>query len=153
MESMREILRQRWWFAVAGACALMGVAVLSGCGSGESTPSEGAEISGAVGEWYVRVDEDTVASGPVTFRIVNSGAIRHEFLIVKTDVAPGTLIVGGDARFSETDPAITVVGEIPEWGSGQQKSITVDFAPGAYQLVCNIAGHYRQGMWAGFTVS
>lgn len=153
MESVREMLRQRWWFAVAGACALTGVALLAGCGSGDSTPSTGTEIPGSVGEWYVRIEDDAVASGPVTFRIMNSGSIRHEFLVVKTDVAPGALEIGDDARFSEADPAVTAVAEIPEWGPGQQKSLVVDLDPGAYQLVCNIAGHYRQGMWVGLTVS
>lgn len=32
------------------------------------------------------------------------------------------------------------------------RTVEVDLEKGSYQLVCNIAGHYAQGMWVGFTV-
>lgn len=153
MEEIHETLRQRWWAAFTGACALLGISLLVGCGSETTTPTTGVEVSGSMGEWYVRVDEEAASAGKVTFRINNSGSIQHEFLVVRTDVAPGMITVGDDARFSETNPALTVIDEIPEWGPGQTKSLTVDLEAGTYQLVCNLAGHYRQGMWVGFAVS
>lgn len=129
------------------------MAVMSGCGSGESVTPSGNEVSGSVGEWFVRIDDETAPSGPVTFRVTNSGSITHEFLVVRTDVAPGKITVGDDARFSETNPALQIIDEIPEWGPGQTKTLAVTLAAGQYQLVCNLPGHYRLGMWAGFTVS
>ena len=150
---MRELVRQRWWASFTGACLLLGVSLLVGCGSGTTTPTSGTEVTGSMGEWYVRLEEESASVGTVTFRITNSGSIRHEFVVVRTDVAPGMLTVGDDARFSETNPALTIVDEIPEWGPGLTKSLTVDLEVGTYQLVCNVAGHYRQGMWVGFAVS
>lgn len=131
---------------------LVGSSVLAGCGSGDDGTSAGTEIRGSVGEWYVRTEESTASAGPVMFRITNSGGIRHEFLVVRTDVAPGELTVGDDARFSESNPVLTVVDEIPEWGPGQTKTLSVDLGSGSYQLVCNLPGHYRLGMWVGFDV-
>ena len=153
MDSVRETLRIRWWGAFASAVALAGFSVLSGCGSGETaTPTE-REVVGSVGEWFVRVDDESAPVGTVTFRITNAGSIRHEFLVVRTDIAPGKITVGDDARFAESNPAIEVVDEIAEWGPGQTKSLTLNLAAGTYQLVCNLPGHYRLGMWAGFAVA
>lgn len=153
MDDLCRLLRTRWWAALGASLVLAGTSVLAGCGSGDDATPAGAEISGSVGEWYVRVGETTSAPGPVNFRITNSGGIRHEFLVVRTDVAPGEITVGDDARFSETNPVLTVVDEIPEWGPGQTKTLSVDLESGSYQLVCNLPGHYRLGMWVGFTVS
>ena len=153
VDQLREVLRQRWWTAFTIACTLCGVSLLVGCGSGTTTPTTGTEVSGSVGEWFVRIDEESASAGPVTFRITNAGSVRHEFLVVRTDLAPGTITVGDDARFSESNPALTVVDEIGEWGPGQTKTLAVDLEAGTYQLVCNLAGHYRLGMWVGFAVS
>ncbi len=49
----------------------------------------------------------------------------------------------------------TVIGKIEqsELGSGESASATFDLSPGKYVLICNIAGHYKDGMYAGFTVN
>lgn len=153
MDDLGRLLRTRWWGALGVSLVLVGSSVLAGCGSGDGTAPAAGEVSGSVGEWYVRTEKSTASAGPVTFRITNSGGIRHEFLVVRTDVAPGELTVGDDARFSESNPVLTVVDEIPEWGPGQTKTLSVDLGSGSYQLVCNLPGHYRLGMWLGFTVS
>ncbi len=45
------------------------------------------------------------------------------------------------------------VGEAPDVHPGQTKKVTLTLKPGAYQLLCNIAGHYKAGQYTGFTVT
>lgn len=137
--------------------AVVVVAVMSaaGCGSGEvavdSTVPSVVDVE--VGEWFVRPGVETVPSGPRVFEVENTGSMPHEFVVVKTDLAPGGIPVSGGGVFDEDLASIDVIDEIPEWGAGSARSLSVDLAPGRYQLVCNLPGHYSLGMWSGLTVS
>jgi uncharacterized cupredoxin-like copper-binding protein len=44
------------------------------------------------------------------------------------------------------------VKEVGHIDPGDTKGRTFDLKPGAYIPICNIAGHYGQGMYTGFTV-
>ncbi len=125
---------------------------LAACAGGAPTsrPS-GGTVAGEVKEWRVSVDADTVAAGQVTFEITNAGTIGHEFLVVKTDIAPGGIPVDGD-RFPEDAEGITVIDEIGEFPAGETQTLTLTLEPGAYQLVCNLPAHYSAGMHTGFIV-
>ncbi|MGA0863617.1 MAG: sulfocyanin-like copper-binding protein [Ilumatobacteraceae bacterium] len=141
---------------VARAAVVVSVAVLvAGCGSGEvvvdtTVPSA---IGVDIGEWYVRPDVETVPSGARVFEVENEGSMMHEFLVVKTDLVPGAIPVSGDGTFDEDLASIEIIDEIPEWGAGSAKTLSVNLTPGRYQLVCNLPGHYSLGMWTGFTVA
>ena len=139
---------------------LAGGSLLAGCGedlddtkggSSEESNDDGI-ISGHVKEWEVVIETDTVPAGTVEFSIENQGTIQHEFLVVKTDVAPGEIPVEGD-RFSEEQESIFMVDEIPEFEVGLTNKLVVELEPGTYQLVCNIAGHYQAGMFTQLTVA
>ena len=49
----------------------------------------------------------------------------------------------------------TVIGKIEqsELGSGKSAGATFDLSPGKYVFLCNLGGHYQNGMYAGFTVN
>jgi uncharacterized cupredoxin-like copper-binding protein len=49
----------------------------------------------------------------------------------------------------------TAIGMIEEssLGSGESANATFDLSPGKYVLICNLSGHYKDGMYAGFTVT
>ena len=64
----------------------------------------------------------------------------------------GQIPLEGD-RFSEENPKLNVVDEIPEFEVGTIHELTLVLEPGAYQLLCNIPNHYRSGMHAAFTVT
>jgi uncharacterized cupredoxin-like copper-binding protein len=104
----------------------------------------GGPVTGEIQEWSVKLNRKSSEAGEVTFWIANKGTMEHEFLVVRTDYPDGGIPLQGD-HFSEEDPGLTVVDEIAE--------LTVDLAPGAYQLLCNIPNHYKNGMHAEFTVT
>jgi uncharacterized cupredoxin-like copper-binding protein len=109
------------------------------------------DITGSVKEWEVNVDATAAEAGTVDFTIANEGTIGHEFLIVKTDIAPGDIPVEGD-HFPEDASDIEVIDEIGEFTKGTTEALTVTLEPGSYQLVCNLPDHYENGMFVGFEV-
>lgn len=110
------------------------------------------EISGSVKEWAVAVNASKAIAGDVKFTIENQGTIPHEFIIVKTEFAPGKIPLGPDNRFDEEGKGVFVPGEISEWNPGTTGTVTLKLEPGNYQLLCNIAGHYAAGMHTQLTV-
>ena len=129
------------------------IAGLSGCGSDPSDAGGGTSnmVNGIVKEWEVEVDAGSANAGEVTFTVSNEGSIGHEFLVVKTDIEPGKIPLDGD-HFPEPADGLEVIDEIGEYAAGSTETLTVTLAPGKYQLVCNLPGHYAAGMHAGFEV-
>ena len=70
------------------------VAVLFGaCGADGNSAETGIsnDITGSVKEWEVTTSATTAKAGEVKFTITNDGTLGHEFLVVKTDIAPGKI--------------------------------------------------------------
>lgn len=109
-------------------------------------------ITGFLDEWSVSVDAASAPAGEVLFTIDNNGTIGHEFLIVKTDIAPGEIPIVDD-HFPEDADGIEVIDEIGEYAAGTTEALVVTLTPGSYQLVCNLPDHYGNGMYTGFVVS
>ncbi|MEO8696038.1 MAG: hypothetical protein ABI658_21130 [Acidimicrobiales bacterium] len=115
-----------------------------------ATGTAHTSIMGSEKEWEVRASASQAKTGEVTFTVKNEGTIGHEFLVVRTDIAPGKIPIDGD-HFSED--AVEVVDEIGEFAAGATETLTVTLAPGKYQLVCNLPTHYGNGMFTGFEVT
>jgi len=111
------------------------------------------DISGTVKEWAVAIDAAEAKAGDVKFTMKNEGAVPHEFIIVKTEFAPGKIPLGPDNRFNEDGEGVFVPGEISEWQPGTTGTVTLKLDAGNYQLLCNIAGHYANGMFTQLKVS
>jgi uncharacterized cupredoxin-like copper-binding protein len=122
---------------------------------GESSDGDAVsnDITGSVQEWAVGVSAHEAKAGDVTFTMKNAGTIAHEFIIVKTDFALGEIPLGDNNRFDEEGEGVMVPGEIPEWEPGTTGTVTLKLDAGSYQLLCNIAGHYKNGMYTQLTVS
>lgn len=117
----------------------------------------GAMHAGAMG---LSSDRATVPHGTVTFRVTNAGAVNHEMIILPLGASQvvGTRPFGGDAKIDEAGS----LGEASNsGGEGAGKGIvpdasswiTVTLAPGQYELVCNLMGHYVSGMYSKLTVT
>lgn len=109
-------------------------------------------------EWEIATDKTEVRAGPVTFHVHNRGDERHELVILKTELQPGSLPTEG-GKVHEDDAGV-LVDEIEDLDAGATRSATFELAPGAYVLLCNIVeqeddgeieSHYHQGMRLAFT--
>ena len=128
----------------------------AGCGGDDeptATPTRtptvpaAAAVAVELGEWFVTSDPSSVSAGEVTFAAENVGAIEHELIVLKTDLAADALVVDEAASG-------TFLGEIEpdELGPGQSASMTLDLALGSYVLFCNTPAHYQTGMRTAFQV-
>jgi uncharacterized cupredoxin-like copper-binding protein len=132
------------------ACALSLAAV--GC---SSSSSSGSAAEGGIGvteqDFSIAVSPSSATAGEVTFNVTNNGPSTHEFLVVKSDEDPGSLTVDKDGIVPED--SLDLIDELEDVAPNTAPTLTVDLEAGSYILMCNIAGHYQQGMHTGFTVS
>jgi uncharacterized cupredoxin-like copper-binding protein len=161
-------MRRSFVLGALGLIAMAGVAV--GCSDSKSASTTtkgggGGDVtvpSGGTGTAISAVAADTSATtqtltldaatapaGNVTFTFKNTGTKQHEMIVLKTDDAIDSLVVGADDKVSEA----ASVGEISETDAGKTVTKTFPLKPGKYILVCNIAKHYAQGMRVAFTVT
>jgi len=109
----------------------------------------------SLNQWSV-TPTATPAAGSVTFTVTNAGSITHEFVVLKTKTAAADIEVGtfeGESARINEDTAGTNVGETGDMQPGATSTLTVDLAPGHYVFLCNLPGHYMQGMHVDVTVS
>jgi uncharacterized cupredoxin-like copper-binding protein len=122
----------------------------SASATGSTGGGPGAAVAATVKSYSITLDKSTVAAGSVQFNITNQANISHEFIIFKTDLAADNLPVSGgtvDASSSQ----LTKVDEEEPFPKGE-KTLTVNLQPGHYVLICNLPGHYQNGMHASLTV-
>ena len=125
----------------------------------------GRRMMGGTGGWMddrmlLRSDRQDVPAGVVSLRLTNIGGVDHELVVLP--LADGQQIggraVNEDGEVDESDS----LGEAslmdgPGAGDGIAPGstgwVTLDLAPGGYELVCNLPGHYAAGMYTDLTVT
>lgn len=141
------------------------VMALAACGGGTPTASPapvsptGTAIAVTLQEWAIVPASSSVAAGAVTFSVKNTGpADIHEFVVLKTDLEPGSLPTDANGAVTEDSGGMTVVDEIEDIPLGATQELAVTLAAGKYVLLCNIysetekEAHYQMGMRIAFTV-
>ena len=97
----------------------------------------------------------TVPRGQASFRVVNGGAWIHELAVLPLGSGQniGQRRIEADNKVDESASLGHVEGSCgADEGDGIVPGATgwttITLAPGRYELICNIAGHYRAGMYA-----
>lgn len=141
--------------------------LIAGCGGGGSdttstAASSGSQTSTAAGnnltvkmtDFAFTPSSPTVKAGTLQISTPNDGKVEHELVMLKTDKPAGSLPVRGGEVDEEGLEAKGVenAGEIEEVGPGQTKSNSFKLSPGTYVMICNLPGHYQQGMYGTVTV-
>jgi uncharacterized cupredoxin-like copper-binding protein len=103
-------------------------------------------------EWKV-VAAETMRAGPSTFTISNFGTMPHELLIFKSDLAPAAYPKDKSGDIIEDGPGVNLVSDGENIDPGGAQVRTVNLKPGTYLFVCNIPGHFKQGMYQVVTVT
>jgi copper binding plastocyanin/azurin family protein len=103
-------------------------------------------------EWKVVV-ASSIKSGTTDFTIVNNGANPHELLIFKSDLAPAAYPTDAAGDIQEEGAGVTLVSDGENIDPGGSQARSVDLAPGTYLFLCNIPGHFKEGMFAVVTVT
>lgn len=96
---------------------------------------------------------DEAPAGQITFEpAVVDGSEGHNFVVVKTDLAPDALPTLPAGNADTTTKGVELMGFLNPFGPGDTPTLNVSAVPGKYVLICNIVDHYRRGMRAAFTV-
>lgn len=153
--------------------SLVIAATAAACGGSGSTPSSqpsgppaaspsasAAEVSASpvgaqpigLSEWKVVV-ASSIKSGTLDFTITNNGAAPHELLIFKSDLEPAAYPTDAAGDIVEEGAGVTLVSDGENIDPAGSQARTVDLAPGKYVFVCNIPGHFKQGMFTVVTVT
>jgi hypothetical protein len=121
----------------------------------------GGTVNVSLREFSVSPDLKLIGAGTANFLAKNDGpAEPHEFVIVRTDLAPEALPMKTDGSFDPAGQGVQVLDEIDELQVGEEKSLSLDLPAGKYVLLCNrvkeeaggIRAHYALGMHTAFTV-
>jgi uncharacterized cupredoxin-like copper-binding protein len=112
------------------------------------------------GAMRLQADQATVQHGTVSFLATNGGSVTHELVILPLPESQivGTRLIGGDGKIDEAGSlgeASNTCGEGAGEGilPGASGWVSVKLAPGRYELVCNLSGHYAAGMYTQLTVN
>ncbi|MFC5503287.1 plastocyanin/azurin family copper-binding protein [Lysinimonas soli] len=116
-------------------------------------------MMGGAGAMSLRADRSTVSSGKVSFLVTNVGTVSHELIVLPLtgSALAGSRAIGGDSRVDESTSLGEASASCAE-GSGEgilpgaSGWVTLTLAPGRYELLCNLPGHYAAGMYTQLTV-
>lgn len=126
---------------VVGCLALVLGAALTACASNRTTLSVTSTDVGYDSKTY-----SVPAGAEVTLKLTNSGAIEHEFAILK---------LGEHVTLPfDADDEAKIFWELEGVAPGGTKSatFTAPSEPGEYDVVCGIPGHIELGMTATLIV-
>jgi uncharacterized cupredoxin-like copper-binding protein len=127
------------------ALAFLVLPALAACGG------SGA-VNADIKSYEIDLAKSSISSGQSTFHVSNvtTDNTVHEFVIVKTDLDSADLPVDADGNVDEDQ--IDVVDEVEDLEPGNTEDLTVNLEPGHYVIMCNVEGHYKQGMHTNLTV-
>jgi len=156
------------WVSAAAVLSLVSAGCSSSNGA-ESTGASGTSASGGSGaagavdvtlqEYAIIPGAASATAGTVTFDVTNTGPDDvHEFVVIKTDLAPDALPTNKDGTVDEEAAGLEPQGEVEDVAVGDTQSLTLDLSAGNYVFICNIyeddthESHYQEGMRVAFTV-
>lgn len=131
-------------FVVPAAAAL--ALTVGSCGGGGG-------IGATLADFSITLDESSAPAGDVTFDVTNEAEQPHEFVVFKTDLAEDQLPTDEDGNVDENGEGVELIDEIEDIAPGDNPSLTVSLDAADYVIICNLPGHYGQGMHTSFTAS
>jgi uncharacterized cupredoxin-like copper-binding protein len=134
------------------ALAVLTVACSKSSDGGGGDTSGSSTISSTMKDFAISLSSTNASPGEVTFKITNDGPSTHEFVVIKTDDAPEALPTQGP-EVIEDAAGLSNIGEAEDIETGGTATLTLTLESGNYVVICNLEGHYKGGMHAGFTVA
>jgi uncharacterized cupredoxin-like copper-binding protein len=143
-----EELAMKWKLTLAALAALV-VAGVTPAGAGPSQQAKAVSVNFRMVEWDILpLTATKTRSARVTFVVRNAGKMTHEFVVLKTAKAAGSLAAPGAREAPETGAR----GEIEEIKPGETKRLTLSLKKGHYSLICNLPFHYGKGQFVDFYI-
>lgn len=131
----------------------VGLALLAlGAGACAEASGEGSAVQVSMKDYELTVSPDTAPAGTITLEASSDGPSVHEFEVfeVTGDADPDALSVKDDVAITD---GLTLVDEVEDIVPGASAELTLDLEPGTYAVICNLSGHYANGMHTTFVVA
>jgi len=109
---------------------------------GQASAGAANTVSVEMGDMFIKADKTSVKAGDVTFAIKNTGATMHAMATAITPVK----VDGGMLDESALE------NKAKQLMGGESTTIAAKLAPGSYELVCYVPGHYAAGQKLAFQV-
>jgi len=126
---------------------------------GPGTPGRDGYPWPAMRMMRIAVAPASAPAGQISLRVANRGVVAHEVVVLPLNANqnPGQREMGSDWKVDEAGSlgeASRTCGADRGDGiaSGASGWTTLILAPGRYELLCNIPGHYRAGMFTELDV-
>ena len=116
---------------------------MSPAAGGATHAAAAGDVNVTLGDMWVKADTATFEAGEISFAVKNEGATMHGLAIVE---APAKVSGGMLAEDS-------FVAKGKDLAGGGSETLTAKLAPGEYELVCFVPGHYAAGQTMKFTVT
>ena len=128
------------------AIVALGLLVVACSGDGE------ADVTVTLQDDGIDLSSDTLSAGDLTFEGVNEGTMTHEFEVfaVPEGVDANNLPVEGET--APADEMLEVIDEIEDIAPGTSATLNLNLDAGNYAVICNLPGHYANGMHTTFVV-
>lgn len=136
------------------AAAFLAVIASSPSFAATSPTTLHVSLSGEGGsEMSIKLDQESVKAGKVTFDVINEAmSENHEVVLIKLKDEKQTLPLLQD-KHRVDENKLKSLGEVADLKPGDRGKMTVLLKPGAYELLCNVKGHYEAGMHTVLTVT
>jgi uncharacterized cupredoxin-like copper-binding protein len=123
--------------------------VAAACGGDGSD----ADVTVTLHDDGIELSTSSAAAGDLTFEGVNAGSMTHEFevFVVPEGVDADDLPMDGDV--ATADETLEVVDEIEDIAPGTSATLNLNLDAGTYAVICNLPGHYANGMHTTFAVA
>jgi len=100
----------------------------------------------------IKLSTVSIPAGDVAFEATNDSKDTEHEMIVAPVPAGGKPLPFNAAENRVDEEAAGSLGEVEELDPGKSGTLRLNLKPGNYVLFCNIAGHYKAGMWTLLTV-
>ena len=129
------------------ALALLAAASIltAGCSGTKPEPrSGGPEVRVKERDFKIAAPRKPVRAGAVTLSIHNKGPDSHELVVVRKP--RGELPLRQDGQTVDEDAIEKSTAGVLEPAAPGHHRLRLHLAPGRYELICNMSGHYLGGM-------
>lgn len=135
---------------IAAFALIAGLSVLvSACTGGPSGKKSVVQLT--LRDFRIEASTTSIASGAITFSATNKGSSTHEFEVFSVPSGVDANALPVNANVADTG-RLKAIDEAEDIAPGTGRSLTADLSPGSYVLICNLPGHYKEGMYTTLTV-
>lgn len=133
------------------APALVGMSLIAAaCGGGGGSD---ADVVVTMQDDGIALSIASVAAGELSFEGVNEGTLTHEFEVFRIPEGVDADDLPYDGDTARAEELLEIVDEVENIAPATSAALSLDLDPGNYAVICNLAGHYANGMHATFTVT